>query len=936
MTASTKPPAWNQIRADAAAFAARWVNETDENAGAQGFWTEFLTIFGVDRKRVATFEARAQRATTGGRGRIDLFWPGVLAIEHKSAGKDLTAAEQQCLDYLDGLDKNQFPGWVITSDFARIRIRDLGGDNIPYEFPLTDLPKEIDRFGFIAGYTNRKLSKEREHEVDIAAAKLMGTLYEQISETGFSDHEVSIFLVRLLFLLFGDDTGLWERGLFLEFIETRTNSDGSDLGSQLTSLFQTLDRPAEVRSSLLDDLLARFPYVNGGLFADRLDIPSFNKTIRETLLAACHIDWAAIIPAIFGSLFQAIKSREDRRALGEHYTSERNILKVIKPLFLDGLRAEFEKTFHDIRGLQRLHDRLGKMKFLDPACGCGNFLVIAYREMRLLELDILRRLRDLTGQEQLSLDATLGLKVDPSQFHGIEFEEWPARIAEVAMFLVDHQMNLVLAQEFGQAPDRLPISTSAQIANANALQIDWTSVVGEFDSDTYILGNPPWIGSTYQTAEQKKDQKKIWGSTPGGGTVDYVTNWFVLSGEYIANSGAHAALVSTNSITQGGQPPVLWKRLYPLGIGIDFAHRTFSWSNEGGTQAAVHCVIIGFSSTPKRQPLPLWTYPDIKGEPVLESVSEINAYLLDAPLVLVPSRSTPLQTSVQQMVFGSKPADGGHLSNISETEAGEIRETDPIAAKYLRSLIGAAEMLNEGHRWCLWLLDASPTESRSSPILRVRIAAVREMRLASAKESTVRSADRPSLFQEIRQPSSPYLAVPRVSSESRRYVPMAMYEPDVIASDALLFVANADLFTFGLMQSSVFALWNRTVSGRLKSDTRISAEITYNNFPHPEVTDKQREAIEEAMAGVLTAREEFPESSLADLYDPLAMPSSLLAAHRVLDAAVFSAYGLPRDADDLTVLRDLFARYAALEAEGSLFTGVESKPKKRVARKRNP
>jgi len=675
--------------------------------------------------------------------------------------------------------------------------------------------------------------------------------------------------------------------------------------------------------------------VNGGLFADRLDIPSFNKSIRETLLAVCHIDWALIVPAIFGSMFQAIKSKEDRRALGEHYTSERNILKVIKPLFLDDLRAQYEKGFHDVRVLKRLRTRIGEMTFLDPACGCGNFLVIAYREMRLLELDILRRLRDLTGEEQLSLDSTLGLNVSPAQFYGIEYEEWPARIAEVAMFLTDHQMNLELAQEFGQAPDRLPISTSATIVNANALEINWAEVVGEFDADTYIFGNPPWIGSTYQTTEQKKDQKKIWGSTPGGGTIDYVANWFVMAGECIANTGSHAALVSTNSITQGGQPPVLWKRLYPLGGRRVIDKRTFSWSNEGGSQAAVHCVIIGFSATPKGKALPLWTYPDIKGEPVLELVSEINAYLLDAPQVLVPSRSSPLQSSVQPMIFGSKPVDGGFLSSISNAEAEEIRETDPIAAKYLHPLIGAAEMLNGGERWCLWLVDASPTDVRSSPILRERVAAVREMRLASTKEFTVNSADQPTLFQQIRQPSSRYLGVPRVSSESRRYVPMAMYEPEVIASDALLFIANADLFTFGLMQSSVFALWNRTVSGRLKSDTRISAEITYNNFPHPEVTEKQRESIEEAMAGVLAARNEFPELSLADLYDPLAMPESLLMAHRLLDAAVFNAFGLPRDANDLTVLRNLFARYAAFESDGALFSGIESKLKKRAPRKKS-
>lgn len=913
-----KPPAWNQIRADATQFAARWVDETDENAGAQAFWTEFLAIFGIDRKRVATFEARAQRTTTGGRGRIDLFWPGVLAVEHKSAGKDLDAAEQQCLDYLDGMDDSQFPGWVITSDFARIRIRDLGGDNIPYEFPLTDLPKEIDRFGFIAGYSNRKLSKEREHEVDIAAAKLMGSLYEQIADTGFNDHEVSVFLVRLLFLLFGDDTGLWERGLFLEFIETRTAADGSDLGPQLTALFQTLDKPVDQRSSSLDDLLARFPYVNGGLFADRFDIPSFNKPIRDTLVAACHIDWAAIIPAIFGSLFQAIKSKEDRRALGEHYTSERNILKVIRPLFLDDLREKYEKAYHDVRLLERLRSRIGEMTFLDPACGCGNFLVIAYREMRLLELDIIRRLRDLTGHDQLSLDPTLGLKVSPAQFYGIEFEEWPARIAEVAMFLVDHQMNLALAREFGQAPDRLPISTTATIVNANALTTPWDEVVPAMDMNTRIMGNPPFLGSLMLSPEQKADALHVWGDNKRLGTMDYVTNWFVLASRLSARYGCEVGFVSTNSITQGEQVAALWAELNKSLVSIPFAHQTFAWSNEAAGQAAVHVVIVGLTSR-KPKSARLFTYDDIKGQEAEREVVSINPYLIPGQMVVVGTRTTPLNEGQTQMRFGSMPRDGGHLSKISPQEADEIRRTDPVAARYLHRLIGAEELLNGKERWCLWLLDAEPTDLRTSPVLRERLAAVREMREGSKAASTRKFAATPGLFAQLAQPTTRYLAVPGVSSENRRIVPMAMFEPDVIASNALLTISDADLLTFGLLQSVAFNDWNRAVSGRLKSDTRISAEITYHNFPYPLEVEKHRPAIEAAAQAVLDAREAHPGATLADLYDPLATPKDLLDAHRALDRAVLTAYRLPADADSTQILSKLFDRYAALDSADSLF-----------------
>lgn len=932
--AASKPPAWNQIRADASTFAARWANETDENAGAQAFWTEFLAIFGIDRKRVATFEARAQRTTTGGRGRIDLFWPGVLAVEHKSAGKDLMLAEQQCLDYLDGMDDSQFPGWVITSDFARIRIRDLGGDNIPYEFPLTHLPSEIDRFGFIAGYSNRQLSKEREHEVDIAAAKLMGTLYEQIAGTGFSEHEVSVFLVRLLFLMFGDDTGLWERGLFLEFVETRTNADGSDLGPQLTALFQTLDKPAEQRSTSLDDLLARFPYVNGGLFRDRLDIPSFNKPIRDTLLAACYIDWAAIIPAIFGSLFQAIKSKEDRRALGEHYTSERNILKVIKPLFLDDLRAQYEKAYHDVRLLERLRTRLGEMTFLDPACGCGNFLVIAYREMRLLELDIMRRLRDLTGHDQLSLDATLGLKVSPAQFYGIEFEEWPARIAEVAMFLVDHQMNLALAREFGQAPDRLPISTTSTIVNANALTTPWDAVLPLMNGNTRIMGNPPFLGSLMLSDEQKADALHVWGENKRLGTMDYVTNWFVVGARMAARYGCEVGFVSTNSVTQGEQVAALWTELAKSDVTIPFAHQTFAWSNEAAGQAAVHVVVIGLASGRKPASARLFTYDSIKGEPSEREVESINPYLIPGQLVVVKTRTTPLNKGQTQMRFGSMPRDGGHLSKINQQAADEIIATDPIAAKYLRRLIGAEEVINGGVRYCLWLVDAEPSDLRTSPVLRERLAAVRRMREESKAASTRKMAATPSLFGQLAQPTTPYLAVPRHSSVSRKYVPLAMYPPEVIAMDALLTVADADLLTFGLMMSVAFNDWNRAVSGRIKSDTRISAEITYHNFPYPADAEKHRTAIESAAQAVLDARDAHPDATLADLYDPLATPKDLLDAHRGLDRAVLAAYGLPADADSTAILARLFDRYTALDSEGALFG--DEPPKKPTRRTKKP
>jgi hypothetical protein len=923
-----KPPSWNQIRKDAAAFAVRWADATDEAAEAQSFWTEFLTLFGVDRKRVAVFEKRAERLSTGGRGRIDVFWPGVLIAEHKSAGKDLDAAEEQALDYLDSIDQDAFPGLLVVSDFARMRVIDLGGDRIAYEFPLSDLVKEIDRFGYLAGYSGRQLEQAREHEVDIAAARLMGSLYESISKTGFTEHETSVFLVRMLFILFGDDTGLWEKSLFLEFLETRTQPDGSDLGPQLALLFQTLDRPEDKRPPTLDELLARFPYVNGGLFADRLDIPSFNGDIRQVLIDCCHIDWGSIVPAIFGSLFQSVKSKEDRRLLGEHYTSEENILKVIGPLFLDDLRAGYEKAFNDARKLERLRDQMGAMKFLDPACGCGNFLVIAYREMRQLELDILVRLQDLTGQSQLALDATLGLRVSPSQFYGIEYEEWPARIAEAAMFLIDHQANQILARRFGQAPDRLPISTTATIVHANALRIRWDEVVPGFDSQTMVMSNPPFLGSLMLSDSQKEDARAVWGDFKRLGTMDYVTNWFVLGARLIAKHGCSVGFVATNSITQGEQVGALWSELRKYGVHIGFAHQTFAWSNEAAGQAAVHVVILGLTDKP-RPSARLFTYPDLRGAASEREVPSINPYLIPGDLTIVESRGTPLNPGQVQMRFGSMPRDGGWLSKIDAATAADIRASDPVAAKYLRPLIGAEELINGGERWCLWLVDAEPADLRSSPVLRDRLAKVRQMRMESKAASTRKWADSPGLFVQNGQPTTRYLAVPGVSSESRPYVPMAMFEPDVIASNALLTISDADLFTFGLLQSVAFSVWNATVSGRLESRFRISAEITYHNFPYPPAASDQRQAVEEAAQGVLDARAAHPDSTLADLYDPLSMPRDLLAAHRTLDKAVLAAYGLPADADPTSILSHLFRLYEQLTKANEL-NFEEKKPKRRT------
>lgn len=914
-----KPPSWNQIRHDAAKFAARWAEETDENAGAQSFWNEFLAIFGIDRKRVAVFEKRAERLSTGGRGRIDLFWPGVLIAEHKSAGRDLDKAEEQALDYLESIDQDDFPGLLVVSDFARMRVTDLGGDRVAYEFPTRDLTKEIDRFAYLAGYSHRQLSNAREHEVDIHAARLMGSLYEKIAETGLTEHEVSVFLVRMLFVMFADDTGLWEKSLFQEFVETRTQPDGSDLGAQIAVLFQTLDRSEERRPSTLDELLARFPYVNGGLFADRLDIPSFDSEIRSILLECCGVDWGAIVPAIFGSLFQAVKSREDRRHLGEHYTTEPNILKVIGPLFLDDLRTEYESAFHDVKRLKRLRARLGEMRFLDPACGCGNFLVIAYREMRQLELDILIRLSELTGEGQLSLDPTLGLSVSPSQFHGIELEEWPARIAEAAMFLVDHQANQILARQFGEAPDRLPISTTADIRVGNAVRMDWREVLPPSD-DVIVMSNPPFIGMAWLTAEQQTDNRiafdEVGAKGLRSGRLDYVACWYAKAIGYLKGTRGRCAFVSTNSITQGEQARTMLPFLEQHGFAIDFAHRTFRWTSEAPGAAVVHVVIVGFSEGGQAKRKRLFDYPDINGAPKELEAEHINFYLVDAPDLAPEKRYEPWLTGLPLASKGSQPTDGGHLV-LGPDDYAEVM-ADVIAAKYVRPYRQAVEMLYDRPRWCLWLKDADPSDLRSSPVLRHRLSEVRRSREKSPTASVQEQSATPALFTQDRQPTTKYLALPEVSSSGREYIPGAFFGPEVIAGNKLIVWPDAPLWLFGYLQSAAFTAWVKAYAGRLKSDVSISPGLTYFTFPFVVLAEDERAALEAHGQAVLDARAAHPGSCLADLYDPLAMPVDLRAAHRGLDAAVDALYELKLHATEGERLRALLKRYEHLTREGRL------------------
>ncbi len=904
------PLSWNEIRDRSVAFARDWKHAESEDADAKSFWDAFFEVFGVPRRRVASFERRVKKLD-GRDGYIDLLWKGTLLVEHKSRGKDLERAHQQALDYFPGLKDRDLPRYVLVSDFARFRLYDLeaANDAPPHiEFRLADLPKRIKHFAFIAGYTPQTIREQ--DPVNIRAAETMGRLHDQLKAAGFTGHPLEVLLVRLLFCLFADDTGIFEQQSFREWLETRTAEDGSDLGPRLAELFQVLNTPREGRQRNLDEQLAAFEYIDGRLFEETLPIAAFDAAMRVALLDCCALNWGAISPAIFGALFQSIMDPKARRNLGAHYTSEKNILKLVKPLFLDDLWAEFGRIRGNRARLLEFHKRLRQLNFLDPACGCGNFLVITYRELRLLELEVLRAAHT-SGQRVLDIHRMIELNVD--QFYGIEIEEFPAQIAQVALWLIDHQMNQKVAEEFGLYFARIPLTTSPHIHHANALRIDWNDVLPA-ERCSYVLGNPPFAGSKFLSESQRADMRTVVGMLRNPGTLDYVAGWYVLAARYVRRGTAQAAFVSTNSITQGEQVASLWGWLLARGVRIKFAHKTFQWSNEARGVAAVHCVIIGFAyGEPDRRTL--YEYDDIRGEPHALATTNINPYLIDAPDVLIEGRAAPL-VHAPAMSNGSIPADGGNLI-LTGQERVTLLALEPAAKPYLRAYVGAEGFIHNQIRYCLWLKHCPPERLRTMRTVTARVAAVKAFRIASAKAATREKAATPTRFTEDRQPEKHrYLAVPRTSSEMRRYIPLGFLPAEIVAANDLQIVPNASLYDFGVLSSEMHMAWARLTAGRLESRIRYSAKYTYNTFPWPESpTDAQRAKIEAAAQGVLDARARFSGASLADLYDPLTMPPMLLRAHQALDAAVDGAYGkrgFKVDAERVAFLFELYQKHTSL------------------------
>lgn len=894
------------------------------------FWTDFLSCFGIKAGRVALFERRAKRANTGGAGFIDIFMPAMVIGEAKSLGRDLDTAQEQVDDYLAGgsINDAEFPKFSIVTNFETFRLKQLTDTSDAIEIPLAAIADYYDSFLFLIG--KETITKKEEEEASIHAAQLMADLYTSImgedtdapvgeeapedpDEEDRKSQETSILMTRLLFLLYGDDANLWGADLFYRWVEEETTP--SSLGAQLNQLFSVLNTPVNRRSKNIPDLMAAFPYVNGALFADSINAEFFTPETHDALLQACAFRWNRISVSVFGAMFQLVKSKEARRAAGEHYTSEKNILKTIGPLFLDEYRGRADRLIANksTRASQfdALLDEMASNIYCDPACGGGNFLNLAYAKLREIETDVLVEKQRRGGEFTASLDISFDQKLSIDQFWGFEINWWPAKIAETAMFLVDHQANLKLAQALGDAPERLPIKITAHIVHGNALQLDWGQTLPEPKGQTFLFGNPPFLGDHTRTKEQLADLQNAWGKGFQLSRMDFVTGWHAKSLKFFVDRTGEFAFVTTNSITQGDQPARLFKPIFDAGWIIKFAHRTFAWDSEAPGQAAVHCVIVGFSRDLQARRR-LWDYRHWKGEAELVDVKVgINAYLVDGPNVLIDKRSKPLSALLPEVQYGSKPTDGGNF--VISKEEYETLKDDPIISKYLRPYIGSAELIKGVERWCLWLVNLSPQDLDNSPELQRRIEAVRNFRAASTAAST-REYSQHHLFRQFGPvDQGDFVCVPSVVSEKREYFTVDHLSNGTVASNLAFCALDPDKLLFALISSSMFITWQKTVGGRLESRLRFSSTVVWNNFPVPDLSTEDRTKIVVAGQKVLEARQLFSEYSLADLYNHRMMKPELRKAHDALDRVVDKAFGASRKlTTDAQRLELLFANYQKL------------------------
>lgn len=887
---------WNEITARAEKFATDWAEATYEKGESQTFWTELLEVFGINRKRAGGYFEYGVKLAGKKYGFIDMFLPGKLLVEQKSAGRDLSKAQGQALSYLDGLVDYDLPVTIIACDFQSFEVLDLETREVE-TFPLADLHKHVHQFAVLVDQAPQKY--EEQNPVNREAAERMAALHNVLEKSGYTGHKLELLLVRLVFCLFAEDSHIFDGKQFENFVRDRTHDDGTDLGPRLNKLFEVLNTPLAQRSSMLDEDIAAFRYINGGLFAETTVAADFDAPLRLTLLQAARTDWSKVSPAIFGAMFQGVMDEKKRHDVGAHYTSEENILRVIKPLFLDDLYAEFEplasrqsrtrqERAEDSRTREKrlaklgaFHDKIASLDFLDPACGCGNFLVIAYRELRRLEHRVVAAMSDGTTL----VDVRDLLRVRVEQFHGIEVEEFPALIARTALWLTDHQMNREASSQLGMHYTRLPLTDGGDIHWSNALTKPWDDMFEPKNID-YIMGNPPFNGSRTMDKKQKGEVRAIAKGFKHAGFLDYVTAWYLLADKFLdKNPAIEVAFVSTNSISQGEQPSIFWPSLFKNGAHINFAHRTFQWQNGARGVAHVHCIIIGFARHAKAQKQ-IFDYPDIKGEPVLQLVDSINPYLIAGDQYVVGDRRTQIDGQLK-MAFGNMPADGGFLL-LTPEERGELVVKEPGAEKWIKKCVGAVEFLRNEERYCLWLQGITPTELASLKLVYDRVKEVKRVRKDSSRPQL---ANIPHLFAQITQsPDEPFLLIPSASSVTRRYVPMGFYEKDMVCTNLALAIQDATVALFAILTSEMHMDWLRIVGGRLKSDYRYSKEVVYNNFIFPKTTDAQIAHLEKLGQAVLDARALYPADSLATLYDEVAMPIELRKAHEAIDVYVDKLY----------------------------------------------
>ena len=908
---------WAEVRARAAAFAEEWKGASYEKGEAQSFYNDFFRVFGRDRRLVAAFERQVKKIGGAKSGYIDLLWPGTLIAEHKSAGHDLDKAIGQAEEYLVSLPDAERPRYLLACDFGRFLLVDLD-KRTESRFKISELPDRVDLFGFMAG---RDVSavQSRQRPVDIRASEMMGEIFTMLKRQKYGPPHVERLLVRLAFCMFAEDTGIFDAGAFERYVRTRTLPDGSDLGPCLANLFEVLDTAESDRQDNLDDDLKAFPHIDGTLFAERIAIPACNTALRRLVLRSCEFDWSRVSPVIFGNLFQGVMDPSEKRREGAHYTTEQNIMRVIGPLFLDSLRGELDGLLAGGRGarkrrdLERFQERLSGIRILDPACGSGNFLIIAYREIRRLELRAIAALHDAKNKR---LDISALSRVDVDQFFGIEKNEFSARIAEAGMWMMDHLMNRELGDRFGYAYARIPLRKSPRIELADALDADWNGVLPAAKC-SYVLGNPPFGGSKVMTAEQRGQIRGIAGPGGRGGVLDYVSGWFVKAARYAGAGPARIGLVATSSIVQGEQVAELWPAVLGGGLDISFAHQPFKWGSDARGRASVSVVIVGLAGDAGGERRRLFYHGD--GAAALEeNPAHISPYLIGSarPLPLVRSAPAALN-GLPPMEMGSKAVDGGRYI-LSDEERERFLEREPQAEEYIRPFVGAREFLNSQSRWIFALHGAEPDRLRAMPETMKIVRAVKRFRLASRSGPTRDLALTPTRYHLNVLPDSQFLVVPRVGTEHREYLPVGYLDPPAIPSDAVLVVRNATLGLFGLVSSSMHMTWLRRIGGRLGRELRYSKEIVYNTFPAP---GSGLEALEDAAREVLGARSRHRKSTLADLYDPDAMPSDLRRAHRRLDRRVDRLYRRDPFMTDMDRLEFLLARYERMVGRGRGVSG---------------